>query len=644
MVVESPTKASTINSYLGKDWLVVATKGHIKDLPPKSYGVDISNSFEPEYEWLKGKKKLFTSIVSKAKKCSKIYIASDPDREGEIIAKHCFDELVKLKKPIYRLRLKEITKAELNIQLEKKNGLDLGEIESQIARRVIDRIFGFEVSPDLWKQLKIPTLSAGRVQSTVLHWICEREREIQNFTKQTYFLLKLHGSLKKQKIELKYHTKEKLNQEDVNAIVKELGLIPEPSKLKELILSNIKIKQLKRNPPKAFSTASLLEVSFRALKFDSKKTMRIAQSLFEGKKLQSGETVGLITYMRSDSTRVSDSKLQLGENYLKQHHPKLLMEGSGKQSKQKKFSQDAHEAVIPINPKLTPNQIRNYLTVDEWKLYQLIWERFLVSLMKPELGEEVVYEFPIGKHVFTHSFERIFDGGFKNFPEPISDQKKSPLDAKVGDVFSYESFSTLEKETEPPERYTQGKLIQKMEDTGVGRPSTYANILETLKLRKYIVEYQKNIGPSALGMKVDVYLDLNFHDLIGESFTKDLEQQLDEITENRNSRVELISAFYAKLIQIIKSPRKKIDSSGHEIGTTTKHEKAVSDSSAIKTNAHSKKNKNQHLPKEKSLSLTEKKVCPKCSDGTIKTKLGKNGKTIYFCSRYPHCDYITYDN
>nr|WP_265359386.1 type I DNA topoisomerase [Leptospira paudalimensis] len=643
-MVESPTKATTINSYLGKDWLVVATKGHIKDLPPKSYGVDISNSFEPEYEWLKGKKNLFASIVTQAKKCSKIYIASDPDREGEIIAKHCFDELAKLKKPIYRLRLKEITKVELNIQLEKQTGLDQGEIESQIARRVIDRIFGFEVSPDLWKQLKIPTLSAGRVQSTVLHWICDREKEIQNFSKQTYFLLKLQGTLNKQSSELKYQTKEKLNQEDVNAIVKELGMISEPSKLKELILSNIKVKQFIRKPPKAFSTASLLEASFRSLKFDSKKTMRIAQSLFEGKKLQSGETVGLITYMRSDSTRVSDSKRQLGENYLKKHFPKLLLEVSGKQSKQKKFSQDAHEAVIPINPNLTPQQIRNYLTIDEWKLYQLIWERFLVSLMKPESGEEVVYEFPIGKHLFTHSFERIFDGGFKNFPDPMMDKKKSTLDAKIGDIFFYESFTTIEKETEPPERYTQGKLIQKMEDTGVGRPSTYANILETLKLRKYIVEYQKNIGPSALGMKVDGYLDLNFHDLIGESFTKDLEQELDQITGNKNSRVELISAFYVKLKQILKSPRKKFETFVSELETNKTNEKSVSESSGIKSNPNSKKNKNQHLTKEKSLNLTEKKVCPKCSDGTIKTKLGKNGKTIYFCSRYPHCDYITYDN
>lgn len=624
--------------------MVVATKGHIKDLPPKSYGVDISNFFEPEYEWLKGKKSLFATIVSKAKKCSKIYIASDPDREGEIIAKHCFDELSKLKKPIYRLRLKEITKEELKIQLEKQAGLDLGEIESQIARRVVDRIFGFEVSPDLWRQLKIPTLSAGRVQSTVLHWICDREKEIQNFSKETYFLLKLHGTLKKQSTELKYHTKEKLKEEEINSIIKELGMIPEPSNLKELILSNIKIKQLNRKPPKAFSTASLLEVSFRALKFDSKKTMRIAQSLFEGKKLHSGETVGLITYMRTDSTRVSDSKRQLGENYLKKKYPKLLLEGSGKQSKQKKFSQDAHEAVIPINPNLTPHQIRNYLTVDEWKLYQLIWERFLVSLMKPESGEEVVYEFPIGKHLFIHSFERIFDAGFKNFPEPLIDKKKSTLDAKVGDIFFYESYSTFEKETEPPIRYTQGKLIQKMEDTGVGRPSTYANILETLKLRKYIVEYQKNIGPSALGMKVDGFLDLNFHDLIGESFTKDLEQQLDQITENRNSRVELISAFYSKLKQILKSPRKKIESFGPEFGSINKNEKSLTESSGIKSNVGLKKNKNQQLPKEKSLNLTEKKVCPKCSDGTIKTKLGKNGKTIYFCSRYPHCDYITYDN
>ncbi|WP_083930016.1 type I DNA topoisomerase [Leptospira yanagawae] len=645
-MVESPTKAATITSYLGKDWVVVATKGHIKDLPPKSYGVDFSNSFEPEYEWLKGKKSLFQSIHTKAKKSTAIYIASDPDREGEIIAKHCFDELKKLKKPMYRLRLKEITKVELKLQLQKKMGLDLQSIESQIARRVVDRIFGFEVSPDLWRKLKIPTLSAGRVQSTVLHWICEREKEIQRFSKETYYQLKLIGTFLNQNIELKYHSKDKLNFQDTNQVLKDLQILPEPSKLKELVLTHIKTKKINRNPPKAFSTASLLESSFRSLKFDSKKTMRIAQSLFEGKKLQSGETVGLITYMRTDSTRISDSKRELGEVFLKTNYPNLLLEGNRKNQKQKKFSQDAHEAVVPIDPNLRPELIRSYLTADEWKLYQLIWERFLISLMKPEIGEEVIYEFPIGKHMFLYSFETIFDFGFKNFygTNEKRDQK-NPL-GKVGDQFFYQSYAIEEKETEPPTRYTQGKLIQKMEDTGVGRPSTYSSILETLLKRKYIVEYQKNIGPSALGMKVDNYLSLNFQEMIGESFTKDLETKLDQITEKKESRVQLVSSFYHQLQSILKSPRKKNDEAIGKSPNQSEDEKKSQPKSHQKSNdsIHTKI-ENNRAPSKSKLSLNQgmSQTCPNCLEGFVKTKLGKNGKTIYFCSRYPHCDYITYD-
>nr|WP_265395990.1 type I DNA topoisomerase [Leptospira bandrabouensis] len=638
-MVESPTKATTIASYLDKDWVVVATKGHIKDLPPKSYGVDFKNQFEPEYEWLKGKKAIFSAIKSKAKLSSVIYIASDPDREGEIIAKHCYDELVKLKKPIFRLRLKEISKEEVSRQIQLKLGLDLAEIESQIARRVVDRIFGFEVSPDLWKQLKISSLSAGRVQSTVLHWICEREKEIQNFSKEIYYQLKLHGSVFGEPVDLDHQTKDKLDSNSIQNLLSEIDILPEPSKLKELTLSQIKKKNIKRNPPPAFSTASLQETSFRLLGFDSKKTMKLAQMLFEGKKIGTGERVGLITYMRTDSTRVSLDKRELGEKYLNKNYPGLLSNLNSTPKKQKKYSQDAHEAVIPINPNLTPDSISSYLSPDERKLYTLIWERFLISLMKPELGEETVYEFQKEKHVFSYKNEFIADFGFKAFTK--SDKKKIQiqLDWKLGDRFLYKSYTIEEKQTEPPVRYTQGKLVQKMEDTGVGRPSTYGTIIETLKTRKYIVEYHKSIGPTALGLKVNDYLFLNFQDMIGESFTKDLEEKLDQVTENKESRILLIQNFYEGLLRILRSPRKKntpLAPVSFPKEEPNKPERAV----AKKTS--SRKKENIKLDSIES-SLNPTNICPVCKQGFVKTKLGKKGKTIYFCSRYPHCDYITYE-
>ncbi|WP_039926969.1 type I DNA topoisomerase [Leptospira vanthielii] len=623
-------------SYLDKDWVVVATKGHIKDLPPKSYGVDLKNQFEPEYEWLKGKKTVFSAIKTKAKGSSIIYIASDPDREGEIIAKHCYDELVKLKKPIFRLRLKEISKEEVNRQIQLKSGLDLAEIESQIARRVVDRIFGFEVSPDLWKHLKISSLSAGRVQSTVLHWICEREIEIQNFSKEIYYQLKLKGSVSTEHVVLDHQTKDRLDSKSIQNLLSEIEILPEPTRLKEITLSQIKKKNIKRNPPQAFSTASLQETSFRVLGFDSKKTMKLAQMLFEGKRIGSGERVGLITYMRTDSTRVSDSKRELGEKYLNQHFPGLVSAGSFTPKKQKKYSQDAHEAVIPANPNFSPDSIASYLSSDERKLYQLIWERFLISLMKPELGEEAVYEFQKNKHIFIYKNEFITDLGFKAFTKAEKKKPQKRLDWKLGDHFNYDSYSVEEKQTEPPVRYTQGKLVQKMEDTGVGRPSTYGSIIETLKTRKYIVEYHKSIGPSALGMKVNEYLFLNFHDMIGEAFTKDLEEKLDQVTDKKESRIALIQNFYEGLIRILRSPRKKMvqtyDSHIKEIGKGAKE-------SSAKKNTSDKKEFFVSPPP----SLKGQNICPVCKEGVVKTKLGKKGKTIYFCSRYPHCDYITYE-
>ncbi|MCT8333056.1 type I DNA topoisomerase [Leptospira sp. 85282-16] len=638
-MVESPTKAATIASYLDKDWVVVATKGHIKDLPPKSYGVDFKNQFEPEYEWLKGKKAVFSAIKSKAKLSSVIYIASDPDREGEIIAKHCYDELVKLKKPIFRLRLKEISKEEVSRQIQLKFGLDLAEIESQIARRVVDRIFGFEVSPDLWKQLKISSLSAGRVQSTVLHWICEREKEIQNFSKEIYYQLRLHGSVLGESIDLDHQTKDKLDSNSIQNLLSDIEILPEPSKLKNLILSQIKKKNIKRNPPPAFSTASLQETSFRILGFDSKKTMKLAQMLFEGKKIGTGERVGLITYMRTDSTRVSLDKRELGEDYLNKYFPGLLSNINSIPKKQKKYSQDAHEAVIPTNPNLTPDSISSYLSPDERKLYTLIWERFLVSLMKPELGEETIYEFQKEKHTFYYKNELITDFGFKAFFKTDKKKIQKQLDWKLGERFLYESYTIEEKQTEPPVRYTQGKLVQKMEDTGVGRPSTYGSIIETLKTRKYIVEYHKSIGPTALGLKVNDYLFLNFQDMIGESFTKDLEEKLDQVTENKESRILLIQNFYEGLLRILRSPRKK--NTPLAPVNVPNVEQNKSERAVAKKTSSSKKQNIKLDTIESSLKPTN--ICPVCQLGFVKTKLGKKGKTIYFCSRYPHCDYITYE-
>ncbi|MDF3821147.1 type I DNA topoisomerase [Leptospira sp. 96542] len=622
-MVESPTKAKTLSSYLDSDWEVVASKGHIKDLPPDSYGVDVSNGFEPTYTWLKGKKTVVSAITTKAKKSNIIYISSDPDREGEIIAKHLFDELKRLKKPIHRIRLKEITKSELKTQIANPSGLDLSQINSQIARRVVDRIFGYEISPDLWKHLKIGSLSAGRVQSCVLHWICERENEILNFIPEDYFLLKLIGTVKSEEVILSFRepNKKKLNKDDINQILKSIGL--GKAKNLQIPLTKINKKNIKRNPPQPFTTASLQEMAFRTLGFDSKKTMSIAQKLFEGKKNSSGEMKGLITYMRTDSTFVSSEKRNLGLDFLKKHHPNLKTEEKVYRTKKKKHAQAAHEAILPVDPFLTRESLFGYLDVNELKLYNMIWERFLCSLMEPEVGIEYQYIFTIKDFDFEFKEEVISNFGFKQFQVKKDKTVKKQKDWKVGDLFEYKETLLEEKSTECPPRYTEGKLIQKMEERGVGRPSTYVNTIETLYKRKYIVEFKKSIGPTELGKKVDGYLYLNFPTLIGEEFTKNLELDLDQVSDQNETRIVVIKKFYDYVKKALKQP----DRFRKPIGEVFIDSMELSD------------------PKEKSKIIKDTiPICPKCNDGKIQSKFAKNGKTIFFCSRYPHCDYITYEN
>lgn len=637
LIVESPTKAKSLSSYLDRGWAVVATKGHIKDLPSSEFGIDIHNQFEPSYVWLKGKKSLFLGIQKLAKESKEIFIASDPDREGEIIAKHIYDELIKFKKPIYRIRLKEISKEELFKQLNNKSGIREADVESQIARRLVDRIFGYRISPDLWKFLKNPNLSAGRVQSTVLSWICEREQKILNFVTEIYYILKLQGFVNSEAYELT-HTKHKLSEEEINKILLNIGFNGKNSDVR-LNLISIKDKKIKKNPPPPFTTASLQEMASKTLGFNSKKTMRTAQNLFEGKSIYGGERKGLITYMRTDSTRVSDSKKYLGIEFLKSKYGDLIS-NSYSPKKTKKNVQDAHEAVIPVDVNLTPDQIKVSLTTDEFKLYQLIWERFLTSLLNPELGIETNYQFEKNGELFELKFEETIEFGYKNFPKPKEIIKKNKPLLNLGDEYLLTEVIKEEKETTCPERYTEGKIIKMMEEKGVGRPSTYSQTLETLKTRKYILEQKKKLSPTSLGLRVNEFLILNYKSLIGEIFTKELEEKLDSICESKATKLDVLTSFYETLTNLMKNNR---------IFKNDKYtDKKMNPNTVGVQSKISKEEKNSF--KETKMILTDSiesydiNLCPKCKIGSLKTKLAKNGKTIFFCSKYPHCDYITYES
>lgn len=616
--------------------MVLATKGHIKDLPPKEYGIDIKDDFRPTYEWLKGKKALFSSIKKTAKISTEVFIASDPDREGEMIAEHIANELGSLKAKKHRIRLREINKLELLHALNSPDKIDEGLVDSQICRRLIDRIYGFEISQLLWRDIKIPGLSAGRVQSAVLKWICEREIEIRNFIPEAYVNLKAQVKYRESSIELTYHTKqsdETLDLKSALAILSQYGLkSPGPAPSKTFFkLKSYKEKEYKVKPASPFTTASLQEAASKVLGLSPSKTMKLAQSLFEGKNI-AGEMKGLITYMRTDSTRISEEKKDKAIRFLKASRPDLTIGLTGK-TKSKLHAQEAHEAILPSDPSITPEMLSKFLATDEWKLYQLIWQRMMESLLSPEVGKETEYLFEAKGEMWSTKLKEGYSAGFKNFSKKY-DLPKDPLKGiKIGDEVECENFSLEEKKTSPKERYTEGQLIAKMESTGIGRPSTYSQTIETLKKRKYILEVKRKIGATALGENVYRYLNSRFTELLTESFTSEMEKTLDALALGTGVKVKIISDFYFRVMEL-KQKKGKVSSvnPGAQKSPTNKEEFSP------KLKKRSRETELVSVIKE-----SGSRICPVCGEGSVRSKFSKKGKTIYFCSRYPQCDFVSYE-
>ncbi len=610
---------------------MLATKGHIKDLPPKKYGIDIENGFLPTYEWLKGKKAFFSLIKKAAKSASVVYIASDPDREGEMIAEHISEELHSIKAKIYRIRLLEISKTKLKDAISAPDSINQQLVNSQVCRRLIDRIFGFEISPVLWRDLKIAGLSAGRVQSAVLKWICARELEIRNFIPEDYVLLSAVIDYKNKSIDLTYsiegEEKEKLSPEKSRAILKKYGLTKPGVAPKDLKFTLIQIdeKDYKYFPPSPFTTASLQETAAKSLGLSASQTMRLAQNLYEGKSIH-GEMLGLITYMRSDSTRVSEDRRAQATKYLKAARPDLKL-GSVRGVKGKLHAQEAHEAIVPTRPQLTPEELRTFLSKDEFSLYQLIWQRLMISLLEPELGIERNYIFEAkGErwHVKQKTGKSL---GYKAFQDNQTLPQDDLSGLVPGQSVPCRAFKAEEKKTTPKERYTEGQIIAKMESTGIGRPSTYSQILETLRKRKYILEIKKKLGATALGEKVNSYLVRSYADLIGEEFTKKMEDTLDNLAQGIGAKLQVLEDFYKKVLFLKKQKHTAFGE--------------VTPPKPIKAESVTKKKK----PDLVHLTTVEKeqRLCPVCGEGHVRSKFSKKGKTIYFCSRYPNCDFVSYD-
>ncbi len=640
VIVESPSKSKTIEKYLGKDYKVVSSKGHIRDLATKGkygLGVDLENNFAPTYEIIKGKKKMVSDLKKEVKAADKIYLATDPDREGEAISWHLKDELNIKDKDYERVVFNEITKNTVIDAFNHARKIDDDLVRSQETRRILDRIIGFRLSKLM--QSKTGGKSAGRVQSVALKLIVDRENEINNFIKEEYW--DITGVFNEFEANLEKYKDEKVeihNEAEADEILSKLSNV---FKIEDV---SKKEKNKQSKPP--FITSTLQQEASTKLGFNAKKTMSIAQKLYEGIDL-GNETTGLISYMRTDSIRLSDEFVKSAYQYIERNYGKEYL-GIVKKSKKTENVQDAHEAIRPTSINRTPEVVKEYLTTDEYKLYKMIYYRALSSLMKDAKQEQTSVTLDNNNYKFKVTGSVIvFDGYLKVYKdyEDNTDIILPPFDTYKSNVLVSNSIEKTQHFTKPPARYTEAKLIKEMEDLGIGRPSTYAKTMETLVDRGYVKVIDKKFNPTEIGIETTNKLQEYFSNLINVKYTAKMEDDLDKIADGKMVWVNLLDSFYKEFEPMLENAfsnmeKKKAEQTGElcpECGSPL----------VIRKGKYGEFTACSNYPTCKYIKKEEKKVvevckCPKC-DGVVIEKKTKRGKIFYGCSNYPRCDYATWN-
>ncbi len=637
VVVESPSKAKTINKILGKDYIVKSSKGHIKDLPKSKMGVDIENNFKPEYILLEDKKKIVDSLKRTSKTAKIVYLATDPDREGEAISYHLYEEIRPVNSNIKRILLHEITKRGIEEAFKSAGEIDHNKVSAQIARRVLDRLVGYMLSPLLWKKVK-RGLSAGRVQSVALRLIVVREKEIRNFVKKEYWTI--NALLRKGKKKFNAKLEEK-NGEKVEIPDEEKAKrIEDEIKDEKFIVSSVKKRKKKKSPPPPLITSSLQQEAYKKFKFPVKKTMMIAQRLYEGIDIGGGP-VGLITYMRTDSLRISQTAQKELREYIKDKFGENYLSSKVRNYKNKNKAQDAHEAIRPTSIKREPDSIKQYLSNDEYKIYKLIWDRFLLTQMKEAAIEETEVSIKANVYTFKAKGEVIKEEGFLRFYG--SDKEKSLPPLSEGEELELIELTKKQNFTQPPPRYTEGSLVKTLEEKGVGRPSTYATIISTLKNRLYVEVKRGVFYPTELGIFISDILVENFKELMDVKFTANLEEKLDDISSGKTEWVMVVSSFFEKFKRELDEAYKKIEYYVNKGIPTDKKCPKCGSAMFLREGKYGK----YYACSNRECGYTEKyrvepiktdELCPVCGAPLVWRK-GKYGKFLA-CSNYPKCTYI----
>lgn len=648
IIVESPAKANTIKKFLGGSTKVVASMGHIRDLPKSKLGVNIGNDFEPEYINIRGKGDLIKSLKNEAKKAKKIYIATDPDREGEAIAWHLAYILNQEKEKITRVTFNEITKSAVKKAIKEPRNIDLNLVDAQQARRVLDRIVGYKISPILWKKVK-RGLSAGRVQSVAVKLIVDREEEIEKFIPEEYWNIyaNLQDKETKKGFQAKFYgengKKQEIHSED--EVQKILNTIEKA----KYIVDDIKKSEKKRNPAPPFTTSTMQQEASRKLGFTLKKTMTIAQGLYEGVKIPEKGTVGLITYMRTDSTRISEEARAIAKEQITKDYGDEYYEN--RYYKAKKDSQDAHEAIRPTYIDINPEEIKDALSKDQYKLYKLIYNRFMASQMSAAIYDTMSVTIDANGYTFKANGQTLKFKGFMTLYVEGTDSKEEEKEGMLPDIKEKEELKLVKIDpkqsfTEPPPRYTEASLVKTLEEKGIGRPSTYSPTITTILDRRYIEKEQKQLAPTELGKIVNKILIENFTDVINVEFTAEIESEFDEIAEGKEPWKNMIREFYGPFEKELEKVEKELEK--------VELVEEVSDVPCEKCGRmmvykYGRYGKFLACPgypeckNAKPIIETIEEPCPKCG-GTIQVRKTKKRRKYYICENNPaSCDYISWN-
>ena len=646
VIVESPSKASTIKKYLGSGYNVVASMGHIIDLPKSQLGIDVENDFEPRYITIRGKGDLVKSLKRDAKTATKIYLATDPDREGEAISWHLANILDIDMSSKCRVTFNEITKKAVTAGIKEPREINESLVDAQQARRALDRIVGYQISPLLWKKVR-KGLSAGRVQSVAAKLICDREKEINEFESKEYWTIDATLYSGKKKFVASFYGKG--NKKIDISTGEEAEKILSDIQGKEFTVKTIKKASKKKTSAPPFITSTLQQEAGRKLSFTSQRTMQAAQQLYEGINIKGKGLIGLITYMRTDSLRVSDDAVAEARNYIESTYGMDYLPSKPKVYKTKKSAQDAHEAIRPTYPELTPESVKASLTNDQYKIYKIIWDRFTASQMADAVFDTVSADLDINGYVFRATGATVKFAGFTLLytESNDSDEKKEAKLPELceGDTPKCDKIESEQHFTQPPARYTEASLIKVLEEKGIGRPSTYSPIITTIIARGYVVRNKKSLVPTELGMIVNDIMCENFKNIVDVKFTASMEEKLDKVEEGELNWKSLISGFYDPFSKTLKEAEEKIGN----IEIKDEESDVVCDKCGrLMVYKHGKFGKFLACPGFPECRNTKAIIkglginCPKCGKAIIEKK-SRRGKLFYGCTSYPDCDFTSWD-